>query len=140
MEEDTRPRGKWTGRIVIKYVLLQIPGTVLVILILLAIDQRLGLPSWLLWGIILGSILKDILLFPFVWRSYDSKSTHPMVGVRGVAVDRLSPSGYVRVHGQLWQAELAKGYTSVDAGRQVRVVDAKGIKLIVKPESGRLPP
>ena len=39
------------------------------------------------------------------------------------------------MHSQLWQAELAKGYTSVDKGKTVRIIEAKGIKLIVEPET-----
>jgi membrane protein implicated in regulation of membrane protease activity len=139
IEKDEKPRSRWTGRIVIKYVLLQIPSTVLLILILILINQRLEIPSWLFLSIIIGSVLKDILLFPFVWRSYDSKSTHPIVGAYGVAAESLSPSGYVKVHGQLWQAELAKGYESVDVGEIVRVIEAKGIKLVVEPEIKKNP-
>ncbi len=54
-----------------------------------------------------------------------------------MAAESLSPSGYVKVHGQLWQAELVKGYNSVDVGKIVRVIEAKGIKLIVEPEVKR---
>lgn len=136
-EKDEMPRSGWTGRIVIKYVLIQIPSTVLLILILIIINQKLRIPSWLFWSIIIGSVLKDIVLFPSVWRSYDSRPTHPIVGAHGVAVDRLCPSGYVKVHGQLWQAELAKSYNSVDVGKNVRVIETKGIKLIVEPEVKR---
>jgi membrane protein implicated in regulation of membrane protease activity len=50
-----------------------------------------------------------------------------------VAADRLSPSGYVKVHGELWQAELAKGHKPVDVGNGVRVIETKGIKLVVEP-------
>ena len=125
---------KIPGRIVIKYVLLQIPSTVLLVLILIIINQKLGIPSWLFWTIIIVSVLKDIILFPFVWRSYDSRTTHPMVEEHGVAVDGLSPSGYIKVHGQLWQAELAKDYESVDIGKTVRVIGVNGIKLVVEPE------
>ena len=137
IEKDEKLRSRWTGRIVIKYVLLQVPSTVLLILIIIIINQILGIPSWLFWSIIIGSGIKDILLFPFVWRSYDSKSTHSIVGAYGVAAESLSPSGYVKVHGQLWQAELVKGYNSVDVGKIVRVIEAKGIKLIVEPEVKR---
>ena len=39
--KDEKPRSKWTGRIVIKYVLLQIPSTVLLVLILVIINEKL---------------------------------------------------------------------------------------------------
>lgn len=127
-------RSGWTARIVIKYALVQIPGTILFLLILVFVDRKLGLPTWLYWGLIVGWFLKDVVLFPFVWRSYDSRPVHPMVGSRGVAVDRLAPSGYVRVRGELWQAELASGHESVDMGKAVRVKEARGLKLVVEPE------
>ena len=134
IEKDEKPGNRWTGRIFSKYVLIQIPSTVLLILIIFTINQKVGIPPWLFWGIIIGAVIKDIVLFPFVWRSYDSRSTHPMVGARGIAVDHLSPSGYIRIHGQLWQAELKQGYHSLESGKPVLASDVQGINLIVKPE------
>ena len=134
MGKDAKTQSKLTGGIVAKYVLLQIPTTVLLILIVVIIDQKIGIPSWLFWSVIIGSALKDIILFPFVWRSYDSRTTHPMIGEQGVAVEQLSPEGYVRIHGVLWQARLTEGYSSVEGGQTVHVKEAEGIKLIVKPE------
>jgi len=127
-------RSKWTGRIVSKYILLQIPGTVLLILIVIAIDRTIGIPTWLLWSIVIGAVLKDIILFPFVWRSYDSRTTHPMIGSRGVTVEPLSPEGYVRIRGELWQAKLVEGHGTVKEGEAVCVTEAEGIRLTVEPE------
>ena len=135
MTERDERQSRLTGSIVTKYVVLQIPTTVLVIMIAIFIDQKLAIPSWLFWCVIVGTILKDVILFPFVWRSYDSRATHPMIGEHGVAVDRLSPEGYVRIQGVLWQARLSEGCGSVGIGEGVRVEKAQGIKLTVKPES-----
>lgn len=129
-----KTRSRWTTRILVKYALVQIPGTVLFLLIVVFVNRKLGLPFWLFWGMIVGWVIKEVVLFPFVWRSYDSRPIHPMVGAHGVAVDRLAPSGYVRVRGELWQAELANGYGSVDSGKAVRVKEAQGLKLVVEPE------
>jgi membrane-bound ClpP family serine protease len=133
-ERDNKPRHHWRARIAIKYAFLQIPGTILVVLVAVLINRKMGIPPWLFWGLIIGSVLKDILLFPFVWRSYDSKAAHPMIGARGEAIEPLSPEGYIRIHGELWQARLADGYSRIARGEFVRVREAHGIKLIVEPE------
>lgn len=130
--EKKSPR-KWTGKIVMKYLLLQIPSTILLILIVIIVNKTVRLPLWLSWGIIIASILKDIVLFPFVWRSYDSGSTHAITGSHGIVAEPLSPEGYVRIHDQLWQAKLTKGYGFLEKGKAVLVKDVRGIKLIVEP-------
>jgi membrane protein implicated in regulation of membrane protease activity len=54
-------------------------------------------------------IVKDIILFPLVWRAYDKRITDAkgsLVGLQGRALEHISPSGYVKVRGELWRAEL----------------------------------
>jgi membrane protein implicated in regulation of membrane protease activity len=126
-----------SARVVIKYTLLQIPAAILLILVLAEICRRVDLPSWLFWIIIIGWIAKDVLLFPLVWRSYDSKrdeGTHPMKGGRGIAVERLAPTGYVRVGGELWKGRLSEGVFSIEKGQKVNVKEIRGLTVIVEPE------
>lgn len=61
----------WSGRTLLRYALLQIPGIVLVSAVLLLAVRFLGLPSeWVL--LILGLwVAKDVILYPFVWRAYE---------------------------------------------------------------------
>jgi hypothetical protein len=61
----------WTVRILVRYILLQIPGTALLVLILIQLSNRFDLPVWSVWGLIAISVAKDVILFPFVWSAYD---------------------------------------------------------------------
>ena len=67
---DKKPARPPVG-IVIKYFLLQLPGQVAFILILLLARQWLETPAYLLWGLLGFWMDKDIFLFPFLWRFYD---------------------------------------------------------------------
>jgi membrane-bound serine protease (ClpP class) len=123
--------------VILKYSLVQVPATVLVVLVLILIQRWVNLPSWLFWAVIAVWVAKDILLYPMVWRSYDSgqqEKTEAMVGARGVAVQRLAPSGYVRVRGELWKAELTGNSAPVNRGKSVKVKGIQGLTLIVQPE------
>ncbi len=74
-------------------------------------------------------------MFPFVWRAYDSDSrTSPMMGARGIAEERLAPSGYIRVNDEFWRAEVMQRDREIAKGEAVRVREVKGLTLIVEPE------
>ena len=77
-------------------------------------------------------------MFPFVWRAYDRDGRgdgHEMVGMRGTAMERLDPSGYVRVRGELWQAEVMGGCPPIDEGQGVRVRGIHGLTLLVQADN-----
>lgn len=127
-------RRLWSARVLGKYWALQIPGTVLLVVILHLLQDRLGLSTWLLWGIVGFWVGKDVALYPLVWRSYDPgypATLHSLDGARGVATERLNPSGYVRVRGELWRARLAHGTRPVNKGEPVQVQVTRGLTLIV---------
>ncbi len=52
-----------------------------------------------------------------------------MTGCKGKAVSPLSPSGVVKVKGELWEATSDE---KVNAGEEVRVIGQKDLKLIVR--------
>lgn len=54
----------------------------------------------------------------------------PDIGSRGRTVTPISPSGYVRINGELWQASSA---TSIDAGKEIAVEGVEGMTLLVNP-------
>ena len=119
----------------IRYILLNLPGLAAVILVLIIIRYWVDLPVWLSVGIVAFWIIKDVLLFPFVWRSYDSERpgrSRSMIGQRGVARERLAPSGYVQVHGELWRAEKMGEDPPIEAGQPVQIVRMEGLTLYVK--------
>ena len=129
---------RWSRRVVIKYTLLQLPALVFLALILHLIRLWVQMPAWLIWGMVGLWVVKDVILFPFVWRSYDQDrlgDANSMVGLHGVAKDRLAPSGYVEVHGELWQAEVMEGASPVENGGSIRVRGIRGLTLIVQPDN-----
>jgi membrane protein implicated in regulation of membrane protease activity len=125
----------WSTRIVVRYSLLQLPALALIILILILIQRWIDVPWWLGWGFVALWAVKDAILFPFVWRSYDwngSKVANPMVGAGGTAKERLAPSGYVIVRGELWKAEVMEDVGPIEAGESVKVQALRGLTLIVQ--------
>lgn len=124
----------WSGRIVLRYSLIQLPGAVIALLVLILVRRWLGFDYWIVWLGLFLWVAKDAALFPFVWRSYDwevAQGTDAMIGERGVAEERLAPSGYVRVRGELWQAKTAGPGDIVEKGGVVKVVGGKGLVLTV---------
>ena len=111
-------------RILLRYALLQLPGLVLLVLILVFVQRWVDLPAWVFWGSTAIWVVKDAILFPFVRRAYDwdhPQGVNSMVGARGIAKERLAPLGYVQVRGELWKAELMEGSLPLEKGERVRV-------------------
>ena len=132
---------RWSSRVVIRYALLQIPALALLIVLLFLVKRWVDLPQWFIWGIILFWVAKDVILFPITWRAYDQdrpRGAYSMVGAPGIAEDRLAPSGYIRVHGELWQAEVMGDSLPIERGESVRIQGIRGLTLLVQhDERGR---
>jgi membrane-bound ClpP family serine protease len=117
-----------------RYGLLAISGTAVLVLILIVVQFWLPVPLWLRVTLILLWILKEIFLFPLVWRAYDSGATEltrPMVGLKGVTKERLAPTGYILIQGELWKAEKMNNEPPIEKDRRVRVEKIDGLKLFV---------
>ena len=126
---------KIPGPIYLRYILLNIPGLAAVILILILIQNWVVVAEWLFWSIIGFWIVLDVVLFPFTWRAYDwdrSGQSRSMVGEHGIAKERLAPSGYVQVHGELWRAELIDDGLPAEKGQVVKIVKMDGLTLYVE--------
>jgi membrane protein implicated in regulation of membrane protease activity len=132
---DLRPR-KIPRPAYLRYILLNIPELAAVVLILVIIEHWAALPVWLFWSIIGFWIVKDALLFPFIWRAYDwnrSEQSGSLIGAQGIAKQRLIPSGYVQIHGELWRAERFGNGPPIEAGQTVRVEKMEGLTVFVAP-------
>lgn len=83
-------------------------------------------------------IIKDFILFPFVWRAYEINLPNSMVGSSGIAVDKLSPSGYVRINGELWRAKIIENESVIEKGATITVRDMDGLTLtVISGEKGK---
>ena len=121
--------------IYLRYLLLNIPGLAAVILILIIIQYWVVLPVWLFWCVIGFWIIKDAVLFPFVWRAYDWERpglNRSMIGERGIAKERLAPAGYVQIHGELWKAEKIGDGSPIEMGQPVKIIKMEGLTLFVE--------
>ncbi len=122
-------------RMIVRYGLYQIPGLALLTAILFLVQRWIDLPVWFFWGAIAAWLIKDAILFPFVWRAYDKdrvKELQGLVGTEGIVEERLAPTGYIRVHGELWQAEVVGADTTLERGEPVRIRSIKGLRLQVE--------
>jgi len=126
-----------SSAVYLRYLLLNLPGLVGLVLVLIIIRQWFALPGWLFWVLIACWVVKDVVLFPFVWRAYEPNEltlTGSMVGKRGIVKTPLNPAGYVQVRGELWRAERAGGGPPIEVGRVVHVQQMAGLTLYVVPE------
>lgn len=132
--QDAAEKRIWSARVLSNYWALQVPEAALLVVILLLLQSWLGFPTWLTWSLVGLWVAKDAALYPLVWRSYDPgypATMHSLDGEHGVATERLDPSGYVRVRGELWRAELDRGARPVNKDEAVQVQATRGLTLIV---------
>jgi membrane protein implicated in regulation of membrane protease activity len=130
-------------RVSIRYTLFQIPSWGLLIFILMLVRQWVNLPLWFFWGAIAVWLAKDMILFPFVWRAYDRdrlRELQSLVGTEGIVEERLAPCGYVRVHGELWRAEMKRDKSPIEKGEIVKIQRIEGLKLLVERQRERKDP
>lgn len=123
-------------RLVLRYALFQLPEILVLILVIFLIRRWVEFPMWVAWGVVLLWVIKDAALFPFVWRAFDRRGSDKllsMVGQQGIATQRLDPAGYVRVRGELWQAEVIGQDHPAERNQPVVVQAVSGLKLFVKP-------
>jgi membrane protein implicated in regulation of membrane protease activity len=121
-----------------KYLLLQVPGWLLTGILVTLLWNWQKISAWLGAGFLLFWVAKDLLLYPLLREAYRSDvptGATRLVGRRAVVRDALNPRGYVRVRGESWRAELLGTAGPLAAGAQVRIVSARGLTLIVEPES-----
>ena len=125
----------WSAGLVWRYTLFQIPALALLLIILIVIQQWIAMPAWLVWGLVIIWIIKDVALFPVTWRAYDwddARKANSMVGRQGVVQEQLSPEGSVRVRGELWRARITEEGSPIDKGEAVRVREICGLTLVVE--------
>jgi len=122
-----------SGKIFLKYILMQIPAAFAVYLVLYFLRKYEVIGDVLLYSVMVFWIVKDMAMYPFVKGAYDSghgvKNT--MIGRVGVSRDVLEEDGYITVGGELWRAVPSEGEI-IQAGEDVQVVAMEGLTLSVK--------
>ena len=124
---------RWSPGVLGKYILLQVPSLALVIALLVILRRYYDFPLLYTWAVVVAWVAKDVILYPFVWRAYDSSPQKAMVGLTGKAKEAMDPSGYVEIRGELWRAHVEEGSAPIRAGEMVEVGDVRGLTLIVRP-------
>ena len=125
-----------------RYLLLQIPGWALAVVVLYLLHRWLGLPLWAAGLLLAADVVKDLALYPWLRRAYEDEHTPVMARLAGETaevVQELAPEGYVRVRGELWRARAPDGAERIPAGERVRVAGAEGSRLVVDPPAGSGP-
>jgi len=126
---------KWSRHAVIKYTLLQLSELAVIIVLLILVRNWINYPLWVVWLAIPLLIVKDIIMFPFTWRAYDKANPNSMIGAEGTVTDTLSPSGYIRIQGELWRAIVIDSSSVIEVGETVTVRNIDGLTLHVQSES-----
>jgi membrane-bound ClpP family serine protease len=88
------------------------------------------------YGLVALWIAKDIIMYPILRVAYESGGSSGVDGIHGalgVVTQPLTPSGYVRLGSERWKAELVCGSGAALVGSAIRVVEVRGLTLVVEP-------
>ena len=125
-------------RTIIRYTLFQIPDLILLSLGLAAAVRWWDLSVLVAYGLVALWIAKDVIMYPIVRVAYESggsSGVDGILGALGVVAQPFAPSGYVKLGSELWKAELVPGAETVAVGSAIRVVEVRGLTLVVEPVS-----
>lgn len=116
-----------------KYWLIQLPGTLCLGAALYWASRAELLPEPWSFAILIAWVGKDALLYRWLRDAYaNTEARHgPRPGQVAVVRKALSPEGKVRLEGALWNARLEDDAGVAEPGEPVRVVETRGLLLIV---------
>jgi len=123
------------GKVYLRYLLLNLPGAAVLVGILFLVRTRIELPGWFMALMVAIWLVKDGILFPFVWRAYDWDRpgiSRTMTGSTGVVKKPLEPEGLVQIGGELWKAQNIGSENILERDTMVRVVKRRGLILSVE--------
>jgi membrane protein implicated in regulation of membrane protease activity len=124
------------SRTIVRYTLFQIPDLILLGLGVAAAVRWWNLPVFAAYGLLAAWVAKDVVMYPILRVAYEgggSSGVEAIHGALGVVTQSLVPSGYVRLGSERWKAELVRGNEAVSVGSAIRVVELRGLTLIVEP-------
>ena len=115
-------------------------GSLLVGSILLPLEPLMS-PDWVqafritVIGVVSGvGILLIVVMQRIISSRLRRKKEGALTGMpkKAVVVEELSPTGMVKLHGELWKAKTSEGGV-IPVGTEVEVIDQEGLLLTVKP-------
>lgn len=122
------------------YLVASLPGWLVTGAIVFLLYSRGDLPLWAALGIVGALIATDLVLFPRCrWYYTSEPANRAMIGEQGVAASDFAPRGFVRVHGELWQAEPMRAEQTIREGDILQVREIRGLELIVERRDGNTP-
>ncbi len=117
-----------------RYTAFQVPGWIFATGGGWLIHRWFGVPLWLALGVLVVWVIKDYALYPFLRGAYEIDHRWPierMIGHVGRSVEPLSPTGYVRVRGELWRARTNDGAETIEPEESVEVIGVDRTTLVV---------
>jgi membrane-bound ClpP family serine protease len=119
-----------------RYLLFQIPGWVIALIVLFGLWQWQLIPGWVAVIGFLAWLVKDLFLYPVTRVAYETRhkeGAQALVGERGVSEGDLLPEGWVRVRGELWRAVAEAPVGAIVSGSKVEIIATEGMRLFVRP-------
>lgn len=136
MDRDGRNRARGHGALG-TYVVASLPGWLVTAAVASRLYSRGDLPLSGALAIVGALIAMDLVLFPRRRHYYESERPDKrMLGELGIAATDLAPRGFVRVHGELWQARALRHEQTIREGDRLRVREVHGLELIVDRHQG----
>lgn len=123
-----------------RYWLLQLPGFVLVVVMLYIASRWYAVPLLAALLLLAAWILKDAAVYPIVKGAFEGPKptgVAVLIGSTGKATEDLRPRGYVRIGPELWWSQST---APVNRGDAVHVVACEGMMLLVEPSNAEPEP
>jgi membrane protein implicated in regulation of membrane protease activity len=97
-----------------------------------------GIPMWAQITIfVVLSVLSFVFLYPWAKKNMKLGQTktnyEAVIGKNGVvliSINNMKAEGQVKVDGQIWSAKSSIEDVIIEAGKEVKILDVKGVKLI----------
>ena len=121
-----------------RYTAFQVPGAIVFAAVLFFVWAITGWP--MVWAVVawIAWIVKDVAMYPVVRSAYERRMpphADRLVEKSGRVIERLAPTGRVRVAGESWLASVGDDDAPIDVGGRVRVVAVEGLRLLVRRDS-----
>jgi membrane protein implicated in regulation of membrane protease activity len=119
----------------IRYTLLQVPGWLLLGIVLWWATGKGYIGLALAIAIMAAWVLKDVALYPLSRKAFQKGPAigpATLIGRHAETVTDLAPTGQIRIDGELWTAR-PHNEESIPAGHRIVIIDIDGLTLLVEP-------